>query len=132
MAFKHVECTPGYSTFVPQVAEAGWASDDILFGPTKNALAQSMFVNTQRSMHLRHSEEAFENVLHAPGGINAHQGDLIRGEGRWEPTGCVHDFGFRRFTSQKLEALDRSVVAPVDSSRHGFWQAALKLHLMRL
>ena len=57
---------------------------------------------------LSHSEEAFENVLHAPSGINAHQGDLIRCEGRWEPTGCVHDFGFRRFTSQKLEALDRN------------------------
>ena len=50
---------------------------------------------------------AFENVFHAPSGINEYQGDLIRGDRRWEPTGCVHDFGFRRFTSQKLKAMDR-------------------------
>ena len=34
-----------------------------------------------------------------------HQGSFIRGHGLWEPQGCVHDKGFRRFTSMQLEAL---------------------------
>ena len=56
-------------------------------------------------MKLRFNNEAFNFIYHKPSGPHLHQGSLIRGHGLWEPQGCAHDKGFRRFTSMQLEAL---------------------------
>ena len=40
-------CTAGYSAFIPQTAEAGWAFEDIIFGDLRH------FTTDQLSNHLR-------------------------------------------------------------------------------
>ena len=99
------ECVPGSSTFVPQVVEADWKSEDILHGPMKSATTDRVIANCQRRMKLRFNDETYNFIYHKPSGAHLHQGSLIRGHGLWEPQGCVHDKGFRRFTSMQLEAL---------------------------
>ena len=103
----HAVCTPGYSTFIPRTAEAGWAVEDIIFGDSRHFTIDQLVVNTQRRMKQLAGDQVFENVFHKPMGPNVHQGSLVRGDGLNQPnTGC-HDKGFRRFTSQKLDGLVR-------------------------
>ena len=61
-------------------------------------------------MRAKHGDGDFDKIFHHPCGEKQHQGSLIRGPGLWEPKGCCHDAGFRRFTSQKLETLKKNDV----------------------
>ena len=72
------ECFPGFSTFTPQVVEAGWKAEDILFGSSEHGTTDRIITNTERLMNKRHKEEYDDNVMHTPGGIHVHQGSLIR------------------------------------------------------
>ena len=56
-------------------------------------------------MKLKCGDNAFDEVFHHLCCAHLHQGSLIRGEGLWEPQGCAHDKGFRRFTSKMLDSL---------------------------
>ena len=104
---NYAVCTPGYSTFIPQTAETGWAVEDIIFGDSRHFTTDQLVVNTQRRMKQLVGDQVYENVFHKPMGPNVHQGSLVRGDGlNQQKTGC-HDKGFRRFTSQKLDGLVR-------------------------
>ena len=73
------ECVPGSSTFVPQVVEADWKSEDILHGPMKSATTDRVIANCQRRMKLRFNDETFNFIYHKPSGPHLHQGSFIRG-----------------------------------------------------
>ena len=65
------------------------------------------FENLSKHMKLIHDDGKFETLLHKPSGQHLQQGSLVRGDGLWERKGCAHDQGYRRFTSMKLEKLER-------------------------
>ena len=67
------ECSPGFSAYAPQVVEASWKSEDILFGSSKRGTTDRILTNTERLMNKRHQEEYYDSVLHAPGGMHVHQ-----------------------------------------------------------
>ena len=46
-SFRH--CFEGYSTYVPQVVEASWHMDDIVFGSTNLPLVHSVFSNFENT-----------------------------------------------------------------------------------
>ena len=88
---NYAVCTPGYSTFIPQTAETGWAVEDIIFGDSRHFTTDQLVVNTQRRMKQLVGDQVYENVFHKPMGPNVHQGSLVRGDGLNQPkTGC-HD-----------------------------------------
>ena len=96
-SFRH--CEEGYSTYVPQVVDASWHKDDILFGSTKLALVHSVFSNFEKHMKLIHTDKLFATFVHKPCGLNLHQGSLIRGDGLFERKGCAHDQGLAIYFS---------------------------------
>ena len=57
------KCKPGYSTFTPQVVEAGWKSEDVIHGDTKHAPTDTMLSNTQRLMRAKHGDGDFDKIF---------------------------------------------------------------------
>ena len=88
------------------MVEAGWAVEDILNGSTKCDTTDKMLANNEDNMEMMFEDKKLQSILHKPSGEHLHQGSLIRGDGLWQAKCGCFDYGFKRFTSQKLEKME--------------------------
>ena len=74
----------------------------------KKAAIDIMFANLEKQMKNLDGKNHVDTLFHKPSGQHLHQCSLIRGDCLHQKQMCAHDYGFRRFTSQKLEKLHRA------------------------
>jgi len=87
--------------------ESHWAARAILGGDTKHDLTKAVFEKAQTMFNTWKHDREFKDAEDAPCGVNANQPSLVKGDGLWEPKGCLYDKGVRRTTVTKMREMDK-------------------------
>ena len=86
-SFQHVQ--PGFSTFLNNSVESGWAVAQLVNGKTKHEVTSSMFNNVRRACKVWVKDQKLAQTEHMPCGLLRHQPSLLRGNGLVEPKTCL-------------------------------------------